>query len=221
MLCSSINVSRVDSSNSSIYKQLDCVSGEHAAAITPPTPPLFVLAACCRDSGGEQHFDDMLQTEYLQASHERYRPASPADMSKAKAAALKLQVHVLPLRSAACVGCAVSPFAAAAAAQSAACPSPVPRARSISSLRLICGIPLILPRSMKFALCRLRSPRHTLATPFWRRVLKVIEFVSVAQVLERRSLLSTTNIWNALQYSACSLPGRTIASATYAAATSR
>ena len=64
-----------------------------------------------RDSGGEQHFDDMLQTEYMQASREQYRPASPADMSKAEAAALKLELQVPPLRSAACVGCAVSPFA--------------------------------------------------------------------------------------------------------------
>jgi hypothetical protein len=64
-----------------------------------------------RDSGGEQHFDDMLQTEYMQASREQYRPASPADISNAEAAALKLELQVPPLRSAACVGCAVSPFA--------------------------------------------------------------------------------------------------------------
>jgi hypothetical protein len=64
-----------------------------------------------RDSGGEQHFDDMLQTEYMQDSREQYRPASPADMAKAEAAALKLELQVPPLRSAACVSCAVSPFA--------------------------------------------------------------------------------------------------------------
>lgn len=59
-----------------------------------------------RDSGAAQHFDDMLQTEYMQASH--YRPASPADMSKAEAAALKLELQVPSLRSAACT---VSPLA--------------------------------------------------------------------------------------------------------------